>query len=258
MSPSRPGCRLLLVTALALTAAPTGGQIPQQFTNLQVLPKEIPRGELIGLMRGWASALGVRCHHCHVGPDDLQGMDFATDERPTKRAAREMQRMVLAINGSTLPALPAGERPRQPVTCMSCHRGAAVPPLPLDEELVRAAQSGGAAAVARYRELRRDHGDDGQYDFRPQALGWAVLRLRDAGRSDEALALARLAVEQHPDVARAHLLLAGALLARGEREPAEEPLRRALALDPTLVEAQRALQELSTPTPTPTPSPPPG
>jgi tetratricopeptide (TPR) repeat protein len=244
--------RWLAVAALALAAAPTGGQIPQTFTNLQVLPKEVSRGELVGIMRGWASALGVRCTHCHVGPDDLQGMDFATDERPTKRAAREMQRMVQTINAGALQALPPSERPRQTVSCMTCHRGAPLPPLPIDEELVQVARSrGAAAAVERYRELRREHGEDGQYDFRPHGLGGAVVRLSEAGQTEEALALARLAAEQHPEVARVHLLLGGILQRRGERAAAVDALRRALALDPQLADAQRALQELTAAAPTP-------
>jgi hypothetical protein len=72
------------------------GPDPQAFTNLKVLPKEIPRAELVATMRGFAGALGVRCTHCHVGPDDLQGMDFATDEKPAKQVARTMLR-ALAI-----------------------------------------------------------------------------------------------------------------------------------------------------------------
>ena len=78
----------LLVAASMLAEA----QIPQTFKNLQALPKDIPRAELVSTMRGVAGGLGVRCTHCHVGPDNLEGMDFASDEKPTKRAARLMIR----------------------------------------------------------------------------------------------------------------------------------------------------------------------
>src|SRR5262245_59324220 len=96
---------LLLACASAL---PVSAQIPQKFTNLQVFPKDISRAELVTAMRGIATDLDFRCHNCHVGPDDLQGMDFATDEKAEKRAAREMLRMVQSINAA-VKALPARE-----------------------------------------------------------------------------------------------------------------------------------------------------
>ena len=73
-----------------LTANPVAAQIPEEFTNLQLLPKDIEQRKLVRTMRDWAGGLGVRCNHCHVGPENLQGMDFASDEKRTKRAARKM------------------------------------------------------------------------------------------------------------------------------------------------------------------------
>ena len=78
-------------------------QIPQTFTNLQVLPKDIPRAQLVATMRGFAGALGGRCTHCHVGPDNLQGMDFAIDEKGTKKVARTTLPDVLRLNATMFP-----------------------------------------------------------------------------------------------------------------------------------------------------------
>src|SRR5688572_33487543 len=103
-------------------------QIPQTFTNLQVLPKDIPRPQLVATMRGFAGALGVRCTHCHVGPDNLEGMDFATDQKAAKVAARAMLRMVRAINTDFMKALPPADAPRGDVGCITCHRRSAKPP----------------------------------------------------------------------------------------------------------------------------------
>jgi thioredoxin reductase len=50
----------------AFVGAPVPGQIPDKFTNLKVLPKDISKQELQSTMRGFAFALGVRCEHCHV------------------------------------------------------------------------------------------------------------------------------------------------------------------------------------------------
>jgi hypothetical protein len=45
-------------------------------------------------------ALGVECSYCHVGTDDrsLTDFEFPSDAKETKRIAREMVRMVAAIN----------------------------------------------------------------------------------------------------------------------------------------------------------------
>lgn len=119
----------LATAGVAALAAPPA-QIPAEFKNLQVLRKDIPRADLVQQMRGITKALGVRCTHCHVGPDDLTGMDFATDEKPAKLAARAMLRMVGTINAEFISALPPAPEPRQAVTCMTCHQGSLKPPAP--------------------------------------------------------------------------------------------------------------------------------
>ena len=72
----------LALVILSVAIAPVAAQIPDEFTNLKVLPKEISRRELVSIMRGFAGALGVRCKHCHVGenPDSFEGYDFASDD----------------------------------------------------------------------------------------------------------------------------------------------------------------------------------
>ena len=121
-----------IATALSvvmLSAAGISAQIPETFTNLQVLPKQIPRRDLVPIMRNFALNLGVRCQHCHVGEgDDLSKFDFASDARPAKAVARKMLRMVTTINDQLLTGVgepaPAGT---QKVTCFTCHRGAIKP-----------------------------------------------------------------------------------------------------------------------------------
>jgi hypothetical protein len=61
-----------------------------------------------------AGSLGVGCEHCHLNP-------FASDEKPAKKRAREMMRMVQAINQQNFP-----DQPNR-VTCMTCHRGSTKP-----------------------------------------------------------------------------------------------------------------------------------
>ena len=52
---------------------------------------------------------------------------FASDERQTKRTAREMMRMMGRINGELLPAITARGTPPVEVQCITCHRGAPRP-----------------------------------------------------------------------------------------------------------------------------------
>ncbi len=70
-------------------------QIPDVFTNLKVLPKDIGKRELINVMRGFAGAVGGRCNYCHVGEnaDTLEGFDWASDDVETKPVARAMMKM---------------------------------------------------------------------------------------------------------------------------------------------------------------------
>jgi tetratricopeptide (TPR) repeat protein len=233
--------------AWCLAASPLFAQIPDKFTNLQVLPKDITKIELVRTMRNWAGELGARCTHCHVGPDDLQGMDFAIDTKPTKRAAREMIKMVHAVNAA-VKALPARDEARDGVTCYTCHRRQARPPLALPEALLRASQAGdGTAAVGRYRELRQAHLGDGTYDFGPPALGMASQRLVEAGRLDDALAVARENAAQHGDNPNTHVLVGDVLSRKGDKAGAAEAYRKALALDPKHFGAARGLKELEKP-----------
>jgi tetratricopeptide (TPR) repeat protein len=246
------------VAAALLAAAPAGAQIPEKFTNLQVLSKDSTRAELVRTMRGWAGELGVRCAHCHVGPDNLEGMDFAIDTKPTKRAAREMIRMVQAVN-ATVSALPARDGARDGVSCYTCHRREARPPLPLRQELVRAVeQRGPAAAAERYRELRRAGEVSGKYDFGPEMLIVTAFTLAEQKRPEGALAVAQLAVEQYPALADAHVVLAQVQLQGGDAAAARASFRKALQLDPQHAVAQRRLKELEAPaSPAPSPTPPP-
>jgi photosynthetic reaction center cytochrome c subunit len=84
-----------------------------EFKNIQVL-KNIPEDELFPTMQFIAASLGVECDFCHVERE----MD--KDDKKPKKTARDMMRMVFAINQSNF----SGQRE---VTCNTCHRGAIQP-----------------------------------------------------------------------------------------------------------------------------------
>ena len=122
-------CTLIAIPDAVATRAQQN-PIPETFTNLQVLPKDISRPDLVAMMRGFSGQTGSRCSHCHVGEEsqDLSEYDFASDARPLKAVARKMMLMVRAINGPLLEGVgtaPAAAAPK--VTCYTCHRGAKKP-----------------------------------------------------------------------------------------------------------------------------------
>jgi predicted trehalose synthase len=100
-------------------AAPAHAQ--GQFKNLQVLPPNISHDDLIATMRGFNRGLGVRCDFCHAAAAGSEKeLDFASDAKPEKGAARVMLRMTERINTDYLPKLGAHA---DPVACWTCHRG---------------------------------------------------------------------------------------------------------------------------------------
>jgi hypothetical protein len=117
------------VAALAIVASTTlRAQIPEKFTNLQVLPKTITRAELVPIMRGFALNLGTRCEHCHVGEgNDLSKFDFAADTKPAKATARQMMKMVAALNPQVAGINDPAPEGKPKISCFTCHRGALKP-----------------------------------------------------------------------------------------------------------------------------------
>lgn len=129
---------ILSLTILAVAAVPAPAQRPDSAgakrPKLQVL-QSLPEAQLFPLMNSLATSLGVRCDYCHVqATPDLSrtpltagGWVWDRDDKPTKRRAREMMKMVVALNASQF-------RGEARVTCYTCHRGAALParlpPLP--------------------------------------------------------------------------------------------------------------------------------
>jgi hypothetical protein len=125
----------VLTTVLGAQAPPPGqgraGGPPPPLTNLQVMPKDIARPQLLQTMQAFNQALGVQCSHCHqfIGPGDPMN-DMASDVKPQKNAARAMMRMVAAINPQVATAVNKTPESATRVGCMMCHRGEAIPKVP--------------------------------------------------------------------------------------------------------------------------------
>jgi tetratricopeptide (TPR) repeat protein len=237
------------VASVALAALLDPGmaaaQIPDKFTNLQVLPKEIAKRELVSAMRNLAGDLGVRCAHCHVGPDNLQGMDFASDEKSAKRTAREMLKMTQLIV-ETVAKLPAREPdPRPAITCYNCHRGLTRPPRDILLILEEAADAEGIqAALATYRRLRQEHHGQGRYDFGERSLNALAQYCMEKGRHDDSRAALELNREYFPSSAHVEAAFGRLYLATDEKDKARASFKRALELDPEHGIAKWGLQQV--------------
>ena len=94
------------------------------FHNLQVLPQNITREELVTTMRRFTQALGVGCDYCHAPSANGEELDFPSDAKREKSSARLMIRMTNRINDDYISQIPDAHTE---VTCWTCHRGEAQP-----------------------------------------------------------------------------------------------------------------------------------
>ena len=104
-----------VVIAWAQGAPPNmeGKTAEQFYKNIKAM-NGTPADQLIESMHLIRGALGVDCEFCHDDPDR------STDTKKPKEVARDMIRMVVAINKNNFNG-------GQEVTCYTCHRGNAIP-----------------------------------------------------------------------------------------------------------------------------------
>ena len=85
---------LVIGVSSIASAQPAGKFPPDSLINTHVIPKSTPVMDVVGTMRNFTSALGVRCQFCHVGQEGqpLAQFDFASDQKRNKLVARQMMR----------------------------------------------------------------------------------------------------------------------------------------------------------------------
>ena len=216
-------------------------QIPDKFTNLKVLPKNISKDDLLSTMRGFSMALGVRCEHCHFFQEATHHGDFASDEKKQKSIARGMLKMVKEINGKLVPK--AGVQDPVQVRCVTCHHGVTAPETLADVLKETIEKDGVPAAQPKYKELREKYYGSGAYDFRPASLNavaeWLAHDRKDV---DGAIATMQFSIETDPKVAESYAMLGHMQEAKGDKAAAIESYKKSLELEPDNPRVQQALE----------------
>lgn len=242
---------VLLGLVLMALARPLAAQTPEKFENLKVLPKDIPREQLLATMRGFALGLGVRCEYCHQekagaapGPGGNIELDFKSDKKPTKEKARFMLHMVANINDTILARLEHRSDPPVRVMCVTCHRGSPLPKT-LETLLVETTNTVGAdSAIAMYRKLRDQALTSGRYNFNEITLSEVARTLAASNKTDEALRMLQLDQEFFPQSGNVDFQMGEIYRARGEKDKAVAAYKASLAKQPNNAQAKRRLTEL--------------
>lgn len=200
-----PRLAALALAGLLVIPAAAPAQEANGYENLQALPADISRDDLGDTMLGFLRALGLPrragegCLHCHVGSLDVprSQWEWSSDDKPNKRVARRMIRMVRDINEEHLAGLDHRDWPALRVGCATCHAGR-LDPRPIEDVLGSALELGGVDSVAvLYPELHRRYYGGGVYDLRVGTLASMASRLAEEGRYDDALRLSEVNETAH-------------------------------------------------------------
>lgn len=217
---------------------------PPAPSNLQVLPKDTPREQLLQTMQAFTAALGVQCSYCHVQEGRGGRNDMASDEKPAKKTARQMMVFARELN-EKLPAVvgkSASETTR--VGCATCHRGVPIPK-PITDIMTEAAAGGGSSAgLAKFKELRDKFYGGQSYDFGESPLITMAQRASAAQKYDDALAYLQANLDYYPKSARTYAAMAQIKNARGDKPGAVQALEKAIELDPANAQLKNQLAQL--------------
>ena len=109
----------LVVLVIAFVSVSFKGTDEPKFKNLKVLDKNISKDDLTLIMKGFKTALGVKCNFCHAEMKGNPGkLDFASDENEHKNIARGMMKMTRRINKKFFK-----DEKSPKISCYTCHRG---------------------------------------------------------------------------------------------------------------------------------------
>jgi tetratricopeptide (TPR) repeat protein len=198
----------------------------------------------------------VECDFCHARAKLPPGVilkpgeenfDFALDEKPTKKVARQMMLMLRSINAMVPTAVGKSSDKTVQLQCFNCHRGMQTPPLPLADILDQTVKEKGvAAAIAQYKDLRRRYYGAVIYDFSdgeasdPASPGMGLgglddyaLRLIQTGKPDDAIPWLNLNLQYFPTSGGTWALISMAQQKKKDKTAAIKSAQKAVELGPT-------------------------
>lgn len=237
---------VVIFTLTIFLSGITNGQVPDKYKNLKVLPKDISKGELIGIMKGFTNALGVRCFYCHVGKNerDLSTYDFASDEKTHKLKTRIMMNMVASINKDHLSKLSEFSDHIMKVKCITCHHGQNEPKM-LEDVLFRKINRNGIdSAIADYKKLKEEYYGGFTYDFQVGTLAKLTDMLIKEKKFDDAVIISKLNVETYPNSIFSYYSLGEAYEANGNNKDAIETFTIAMKLAPNNPRLKKKIEML--------------
>ncbi len=249
-----PGLAVAIVvlgTAVGSAQPPATGTVsgaqpaPQPpMTNLQIIPKDTPRPQVIATMQAFTASLGVQCNYCHVQEGRGGRNDFASDEKPPKKAARGMMLLAREINTKLPDAVGKAADATTRVGCATCHRGVPIPKQLTDLMTDAAANGGAAAGIAKFKELREKFYGGQSYDFSDATMITMAQRANTANKYDDALAYLQANLEYYPKSARTYAAMAQMKNAKGDKAGAIAALEKAVELDPANAQTKAQLEAL--------------
>jgi tetratricopeptide (TPR) repeat protein len=212
----KPAALLALAIALPLARA----QQPDGVSN----PGPPPN------MPAIAQALGVQCAFCHAGPRTMQSK---TEGQPPSKyeIARAMIAMTRELNAKVQSATGKAPTEATQVTCVTCHRGVAVPGQLSDIVAKTALADGPDVAIAQYRDLRQHYYGGQAYDFREDTLLDAREKLTRI-KPQTAIPILRLNLEFYPKSVRSYAEIAFAYTRSLNDEAAIAELEKAVEIEP--------------------------
>lgn len=186
-------------------------------------------------MAAIAQGLGVECQYCHAGPRSAPSADNqpGAEARPPSKVeiARAMIAMTRELNSKIQAATGKPAASSTQVTCMTCHRGVAIPGQLSDIIAKTAFEKGPDSAIQQYRELRERYYGGASYDFREDSLldaGQKLIRVKPA----LAIPVLRLNLEFYPKSVRTYTQIAFAYTRSLDDESAISTLEKALEIEP--------------------------
>jgi tetratricopeptide (TPR) repeat protein len=216
--------------------------IPAVLTGLATSAWAQAQRDSLALMQTFVAALGVQCQFCHTGGVGRGGGRAEQAQAPAEQMplqspshmeiARNMMKMVDDLNTRIIPSATGKEASANAkIQWVTCHRGVAIPGQLSDIMTQTAVKQGGEAAVAEYRDLRKQYYGRQAYDFGEDTLITAAGTIA-ASRPEDAIALLKLNLEFYPQSVNTYTRLAYAYTRKLDDASAISALEKALGINP--------------------------